>query len=109
MANKKAVVLAAVISVLGALRDHPNKQQLLIYDSFYPLNNNSTADIFAKMMSSSSTANPENYPPLPFHHKEILNIAEGLYDQLLRVAVNDTIYPSSHQANPQRNGIKIKN
>ena len=110
LANKKAVVLAAVIAVLGALRDHPNKQQLLIYDSFYPSNNNSTADIFAKMMSSSSpTASPENYPPMPFHHKEILNIAEGLYDQLLKVAVNNTIYPSSHQANLQPNIIKTKN
>jgi hypothetical protein len=109
LANKKAVVLAAVISVLGALRDHPNKQQLLIYDSFYPSNNNSTADIFAKMMPSSPTANQESYPPLSFHHKEILNIAEGLYDQLLKVAINNTIYPSSHQANPQRNAIKIKN
>jgi hypothetical protein len=108
--NKKALVLAAVISVLGALRDHPNKQQLLIYDSFYPSNNNSTADIYAKMMSSSSpTANQESYPPLSFHHKEILNIAEGLYDQLLKVAINNTIYSSSHQANPQRNAIKIKN
>jgi hypothetical protein len=107
LANKKAVVLAAVIAVLGALRNRPNKQQLLIYDSFYPLNNGAV-DISTKMMSSSTT-NPENYPPMPFHHKQILNIAEGLYDQLLRVAVNDTIYPSSHQANPQCNAIKIKN
>jgi len=89
--NKKALVLAAVIAVLEALKNRPDKQQLLIYDSFYPLNNNSTADIFAIMMSSSPTANQESYPPMPFHHKEILNIAEGLYDQLLRVAVNDTI------------------
>jgi predicted nucleic acid-binding Zn-ribbon protein len=50
LSNKKAIVLAAVIAVLGAIRNHPNKQQLLIYDSFYPLNNNSTVDIFAKMM-----------------------------------------------------------
>ena len=104
--------MAAVIAVLEALRNRPDKQQLLIYDSFYPLNNGAV-DIFTKMMSSSSpTANPENYPPMPFHHKEILNIAEGLYDQLLKVAVNDTIYPSSHQANPQRNAIttnKCKN
>jgi hypothetical protein len=109
LSNKKAIVLAAVIAVLGAIRDHPDKQQLLIYDSFYPLNNNGMADIFTTMMSSSSTANQESYPPVSFHHKEILNIAEGLYDQLLKVAVNDTIYPSSHQANPQRNAIKIKN
>jgi hypothetical protein len=38
--NRKAVVLAAVIAVLKALRNHPDKQQLLICDSFYPLNDN---------------------------------------------------------------------
>ena len=94
LANKKAVVLAAVIAVLGALRNRPDKQQLLIYDSFYPLNNNDgTADIFTKMMSSS-TANPEkNYLAMPFHHKEIMKIAEELYDSLLEVAVNNTLYP----------------
>jgi len=91
LTNRKAIVLAAVIAVLGALKNRPDKQQLLIYDLFCPSNNNSTADIFAIMMSSSPTANQESYPPMPFHHKEILNIAEGLYDQLLRVAVNDTI------------------
>jgi hypothetical protein len=107
LANRKAIVLAAVIAVLGALRNRPDKQQLLIYDSFYPLNNGAV-DKSTKMMSSSTT-NPENYPPLPFYHKGIMKIAEELYDQLLRVAVNDTIYPSSHQANPQRNAIKIKN
>jgi D-alanyl-D-alanine dipeptidase len=98
LANKKAVVLASVIAVLGALRNHPNKQQLLIYDSFYPSNNNSTADIFAKMMSSStSTANPEkNYLSMPSHHKEILTMAEGLYDHLLKAAVNNTLYPLAH-------------
>jgi hypothetical protein len=82
-----------------------DKQQLLIYDSFYPLNNNITADIFAKMMSSSPTANPEiNY--LAFHHKEILQIAEELYDQLLRVAINNTIYPPKGTATQQPNVIK---
>ena len=93
LANKKAVVLAAVIAVLGALRNHPNKQQLLIYDSFYPSNDNSTADIFARVMSSSTAANPENYLSMPFHHKEIMKIAEELYDRLLKVAVNNTLYP----------------
>ena len=97
--------MAAVIAVLEALRNHPDKQQLLIYDSFYPLNNNSTADIFTRMTASLIATTS----PMPFHHKEILNIAEGLYDQLLKVAINDTIYPSSHQANPQHNAIKIKN
>jgi hypothetical protein len=81
-----------------AIKNYPDKQQLLIYDSFYPSNNNnnnnSTADIFAKMMSPSSTANPENYSPMPFLHKEILNIAEELYDRF----VNNTIYPLSHSA-----------
>ncbi len=54
--NRKAVVLTAVMAVLEALRNQPDKQHLLIYDSFYPLNNNnnSTAHIFTKMMSSSS-------------------------------------------------------
>jgi hypothetical protein len=32
--NKKAVVLAAVIAVLEALRNRPDKQQLLIYDTY---------------------------------------------------------------------------
>jgi 3-polyprenyl-4-hydroxybenzoate decarboxylase len=92
--NKKAVILTAVIAVFVALRNHPEKQQLLIYDYFYTSNNNSTADIFAKIISSSA-ANPETYLPLPFHHKEIVKIAEGLYDNLLKIAVNDTIYPLS--------------
>jgi hypothetical protein len=30
---------------------------------------------------------------MPFHHQEIMKIAEGLYDNLLKVVVNDTIYP----------------
>jgi hypothetical protein len=95
--NKKAVVLAAVIAVLGALRNRPDKQQLLIYDSFYPLNNNGAADIshIIKMMSSPNSE--KNYlGPLQFYHyNEILKIAEGLYDQLLKVIVNDTICPLS--------------
>jgi hypothetical protein len=95
LANKKAVVLAAVIAVLEALRNQPDKQQLLIYDSFYPLNNKRAADILAKMMSSSA-ANPEkNYLSMSFHHKEILKIAEELYDDLLKVVVDNTIYPTS--------------
>jgi hypothetical protein len=87
--------LAAVISVLAALRNHPDKQQLLIYDSFYPLNNNnSSADTLTKMMSPSPTANPEkNYlVPLQFYqHREILKIAEEIYDRFLKVAVDNTI------------------
>lgn len=52
--------MAAVIAVLEALRNRPDKQQLLIYDSFYPLNNNNgAADTLTKMMSPSPTANPE--------------------------------------------------
>jgi hypothetical protein len=92
LANKKAVVLAAVIAVLGALRNRPDKQQLLIYDSFYPLNNNGAADMLTKMMSSSSLANPEkNYLSLPFHHREILTMAERIYDDLLKAAVNKSL------------------
>ena len=91
------MVLTAVIAVLGALRNHPDKQQLLIYDSFYPSNNNGTADIIAKMMSSSSAANPKSYlvPVQFYHHREILKIAEEVYDNLLKVAVDNTIYSPS--------------
>jgi hypothetical protein len=48
------------------------------------------------MSSSSSSANPENYLSMSFHHKEILKIADGVYDNLLKVVVNDTIYPHVH-------------
>jgi hypothetical protein len=43
----------------------------------------------------SSSANPEkNYLPMPHnHHTEILKIAEELYDNLLKVVVDNTIYP----------------
>jgi flagellar motility protein MotE (MotC chaperone) len=109
--NKRAILMTAVIAVLGALRYHPDKQQLLIYDSFYPSNNNnnSTADIFAKMMSPSPTAaNPEkNYLlPMPLHHKEIMKIAEGLYDQLLKAVIDNTIHLSTPTATTQTNVIK---
>jgi hypothetical protein len=53
LTNKKAILMTAVIAVLGTLRNHAEKQQLLIYDSFYPSNNNSIADIFSKMMFPS--------------------------------------------------------
>jgi hypothetical protein len=97
--NRKAVVLAAVIAVLEALRNQPDKQHLLIYDSFYPLNNNGAADTLTKMMSSSA-ANPENYLSMSFHHKEILTMAEGLYDHLLKAAVNNTLYPAAVTQQP---------
>lgn len=75
---------------------HPDKQQLLIYDLFYnnrySPNDNDNDDYISKMMSS----NPENYlVPLQFYHEEILKIAEGIYDNLLKVAVNNAIYPAS--------------
>jgi CheY-like chemotaxis protein len=79
---------------------------LLILDIMMPKMN---VMLFVKMMSSSPTASPENYPPMPFYHKEILNIAEELYDQLLKIVVNNTIYLLSHSANQQPNVIKTKN
>jgi hypothetical protein len=97
--NRKVVVLAAIIAVLEALRNQPDKQHLLIYDSFYPLNNNGAADTLTKMMSPSS-ANPENYLSMSFHHKEILTMAEGLYDHLLKAAVNNTLYPAAVTQQP---------
>jgi hypothetical protein len=47
-------------------------------------------------MSSSSSANPENYLSMSFHHKEILKMAEELYDDLLKAVVGNTIYPLVH-------------
>ena len=94
MKNRKAVVLTAVIAVLETLRNRPDKQQLLICDSFYPLNDNAIP--YTNKMMSSSVANPEkNYLiPLQFyHHKEILKIADGVYDRFLKIAVNNTLYP----------------
>jgi hypothetical protein len=92
--NRKAILMTAVIAVLGALRYHPDKQQLLIYDLFYnnryPTNNDDITLYTTKKMSSSA-ANPENH--LPIHHKEIMKIAEGLYDQLLKATIDNTIYP----------------
>jgi hypothetical protein len=106
LANKKAILMTAVIAVLGALRYHPEKQQLLIYDSFYPLNNGAANILhITKMMSSA--ANPESYLPLQsYHHKEILKIADGLYDQLLKAVIDNTIYLTTPTATTQTNVIK---
>jgi hypothetical protein len=42
---------------------------------------------------------------MPLHHIEIMKIAEELYDELLKAAVNDTIYPYTAAAT-QTNIIK---
>jgi hypothetical protein len=47
--NKSNISSRATITVLGTLRNHPYKQQLLIYDSFYQSNNNGAADIFTNV------------------------------------------------------------
>jgi hypothetical protein len=100
LSNKKAILTAAVISVFAALKNDPEKQ-LVIYDllnnnnnnNFYPSNNNDSAIsyITSKIMSSS-TANPENYLP-SFIQRKVFEISEKFYDMLLKVAVNNTIYP----------------
>jgi hypothetical protein len=101
LSNKKAILTAAVISVFAALKNDPEKQ-LVIYDLFYNDNNNnncypsnynddSILYTSGKIMSSS-TANPENYLP-SFVHRKVLEISEKFYDMLLKVAVNNTIYP----------------
>ena len=52
-------------------------------------------------MMSSSAANPEkNYLSMSSHHKEILKMAEELYDNLLKIAVNNTIYPAAVTQQP---------
>jgi hypothetical protein len=97
LSNKKAILTTVVISVLAALKNEPEKQ-LVIYDLFYnnknnncyPSNNNDDFVSYAtKIMSSSS---PENYLPSLVHRK-VFEIAEKFYDMLLKVAVNNTIYP----------------
>jgi deoxyhypusine synthase len=73
LSNKKALLTAAVISVLGALKNDPEKQ-LVIYDLFYNNNNNNNCYLSnnnddsilyttGKIMSSSA-ANRE----IIFHH-----------------------------------------
>jgi hypothetical protein len=37
---------------------------------------------------------------MAFHHKEILKIAEELYDNLLKTAVNNTLYPAAVTQQP---------
>jgi len=113
LSNKKAILTAAVISVFAALKNDPEKQ-LVIYDllynnNCYPSNYNDDSILYTtgKIMSSS-TANPENYL-VSFIHKKVFEIAEKFYDRLLKVAVNNTIYPLSHSANQQPNIIKTKN
>jgi hypothetical protein len=71
----------------------------VIYDLFYNDNNNNNCypsnynDDFVsyttKIMSSSS---PENYLP-SFVHRKVFEISEKFYDMLLKVAVNNTVYP----------------
>jgi hypothetical protein len=76
---------AAVIAVLGALKNDPEKQ-LVIYDLFYnnnncyPSNNNDDSILYtiSKIMSSSA-ANPENYLP-SFVHRKVFELSEKFYD-----------------------------
>jgi hypothetical protein len=105
LSNKKAILTAAVISVFAALKNDPEKQ-LVIYDLFhnnnnnnnncYPSNNNDDSLLYTIGKIMSSTANPENYL-LSFVHKKVFEISEKFYDMLLKVAVNDTIYPITPQ------------
>jgi hypothetical protein len=94
--NKKAILAAAIMSVLAALRKDP-KKQLLIYGPFYPSNNDADAILSytTKMMSSP---NPENY--LQFNQRKFLEIVEQFYDRMLKVAVNNTIHTLSQLSNP---------
>jgi transcriptional regulator with XRE-family HTH domain len=105
LSNKKAILTAAVISVFAALKNDPEKQ-LVIYDLLYNTNNNNSCYpsninddsilyTTSKIMSSS-TANPENYLP-SFVHRKVFEISEKFYDMLLKVAVNNAIYPISQQ------------
>jgi hypothetical protein len=110
LSNKKAVLLAAVISVFAALKNEPEKQ-LVIYDllynnnnnnnNCYPSNNNDDSILYtiSKIMSSSA-ANPENYLT-SFVQRKVFEISEKFYDMLLKVAVNDTMYPLASKSTDQ--------
>jgi hypothetical protein len=108
LSNKKAILTAAIISVFAALKNEPEKQ-LVIYDLFYNNNNNncypsnynddSILYTISKIMSSS-TANPENYLT-SFVQRKVFEISEKFYDMLLKIAVNDTIYPLASKSTDQ--------
>jgi hypothetical protein len=79
LTNKKAIILTAIISILAALRNDPDKQ-LLIYDA---------AEIPSMNAIISSSQNPESL--LHPHHKTILKLAEIYYDELLKFAAYNSI------------------
>ena len=101
LSKKKAILTTAVISVLAALKNEPEKQ-LVIYDllynnnnnNCYPSNNNDDSILYTTGKIMSSTANPENYLP-SFVDRKVFEISEKFYDRLLKVAVNNTLYPAT--------------
>ena len=92
--NKKAMLAAAIIAVLAALRNDPNKQLSLIYGSDYP--SNSDVDLYHYISSIMSAQHPENY--LQFNQRKLLEIVEQFYDRMLKIAVNNTIHILSNSA-----------
>ena len=77
-----AILTAVVIAVVGASRNYPTTIYNYGAPYCYPSNDNYAA-------ARSYTAKP-----LQFHHKEILKIAEELYDRLLK-AIRSVIYRHS--------------
>ena len=63
----------------------------------YPSNNNDDSVLYTTGKIMSSTANPESYLT-SFVHKKVFEISEKFYDMLLKVAVNNTIYPNTAKA-----------
>jgi hypothetical protein len=87
------MLASAIIAVLAALRNDPNKQ-LLIYVSDYT--SNGDVDSYHYISSIMSAQHPENY--LQFNQRKLLEIVEQFYDRMLKVAVNNTIHTLSNSA-----------
>jgi hypothetical protein len=90
LTNKKVIILTAIISILAALRNDPDKQ-LLIYDA---------AEIPSMDAIIPSSQNSESYLLLLHpHHKRILELAEMYYDELLKFAAYNAISSAIEKKN----------
>jgi Mor family transcriptional regulator len=81
--DKNAILLAACMAMLEALKNDPNKQQLLDHHDYF------TSDSGSHLFATTIVANFEAY--LQTYHQEMLELANKLYDRLVIVCVKDTI------------------
>jgi chromosome segregation ATPase len=91
LTEKKELLIAAIIASTRAIANDPNKQALFAYFEHYTSSPNSNTFLEHNLIQSD-----QNY--LQVFHKELLQIAEEFYDQLLNVSVNGTMYSVIHQS-----------